>query len=79
MSTHNTDIYNFMCNNHRFINAGYERRWNMLNPDGSKKGMVYFKHSLGGWRLLLDTDRGYDSQERGVIENVEQLKKYLED
>lgn len=71
------DVYSFMCASNRFKNAGYERHWYLLNEDRSKKGFVWFKHLLGGWRLRLDTDKGDEWQERGVIETVSQMKKFF--
>jgi len=70
-------IYDFMAQNVRFKNAGYERHWHLLSEDGSVIGFVWFKHILGGWRLRLNTDKGDEWQKRGVIETISDLKAFL--
>lgn len=71
------EIADYMYNSNRFLNEGNERQFHMINKRGDKIGYLWFKNLLGGWRLMLDSDKGGEWEERGPIKNVEHLKTFL--
>ncbi len=70
------EIKNFIETDVRFENTGIGRVWRIYK-DNNTIGSIWFKHALGGWRLILSTDKDREWEERGIIESVSQLKKHI--
>ncbi len=73
------ELYKFMSANKRFKNAGHDRHFILLNKVGDAIGFIWFKNILGGWRLKLGTDKSNEWEARGVIENSNKMKSFLEE
>lgn len=69
-------IFDFMCNNKRFEKTNHERHWYLLNEDGTRRGFIWFKHCLGGWRLKLLRVTNDEWEKRGVIDSINKLTSF---
>lgn len=73
--TNETPMLLELRNNSRFKERPetHGRHFYFLDKNDDPIGLVWFKYTLGGWRLQLNSDKNGEWVERGVINSPEHL------